>query len=47
LGRYLVLAVDFLLGGEDTRLFVAELEESFNTAAGVFRTLTVVAVGEG
>jgi len=43
----LMLTIDFVFGGEDSRIFVAELEESFDTSTRVFRTLTIVAVREG
>jgi hypothetical protein len=43
----LMLTIDFVFGGEDSWIFVAELEESFDTSTGVFGTLTIVAVREG
>ena len=42
----LVLAVQLLLGGEDARILVAELEETLHAGRGVLGTLAVVTVGK-
>jgi hypothetical protein len=43
----LVLAVELVLGGENTGLLVTELEITLHTAGGVLRTLSIVTMGKG
>ena len=43
----LVLTVEGLGAGEDTRVLVTELQEALHTSRGVLRTLTIVTVGHG
>lgn len=43
----LMLTVDFVFRWEHTRIFVAQLQETFNTSAGMFRSLTVVTMWQG
>jgi len=39
-----MLTIDFIFRGEDTRIFVAELQEAFDTTRRMFRSLSVVSM---
>jgi hypothetical protein len=43
----LVLAVELVSGGEDTRLLVAKLQPTLHTTGRVLRTLAIVTVRQG